>query len=99
MPLPRRQAELFNDGVGRADILPAEDRGFFVFQIFIDVEKMYNFFQDMRRQIRQMLNALKARVGGGDRQNLLVRPFLVAASSGHPEAGRRSGSLGKSAAS
>ena len=50
---------------------------FFVFQILIDVEKVDDLFEDVGGQVRQVLNAFEARVGGGDGQNLLVRPFLV----------------------
>ena len=64
--------------MGGGDILPAQHGRFFVFQVFVNVEKVDDFFEDVRGQIGQMLNALKARVGGGDGQDLLIRAFLVA---------------------
>ena len=51
LPILMAKTKLLNHGMGSCDILPAEHGRLFIFQIFVNIEKVNDLFENMRGQV------------------------------------------------
>ena len=67
-----------DDGLGgRFAIFPTFTTRFFLLQLFVNFGKVFYFFKQMGRNIRQALGVIPERIGNGKAENLLIRSMLI----------------------